>query len=140
MTTTPSTGRERDPRFPKPDRSDFIPNFTKTLENDVIDIGWAEGVVAHGAPFRMECWAQDQLTCLTIFCSSIGIEGMTKEQLANWIEAEGLVRYLKPETYHGASGKRITDPAGNRLWSINLVVGNEEDTLVESLPLQPYSK
>jgi hypothetical protein len=34
-----------------------IPNIEKNPENDVLDIGWAEGNLSDGWPYRMECWA-----------------------------------------------------------------------------------
>ena len=64
-------GGEVSSKFPKVDRSNFTPNFTKSPENDAVDIGWSEGNLSDGRPYRLECWAQDQITNITIFVSRI---------------------------------------------------------------------
>lgn len=35
---------------PKPDRSNYTPNRSKTPENDQLDIGWNEGFMSDGRP------------------------------------------------------------------------------------------
>ena len=125
--------------YPRPDRSDFMPNRVKSDENAAVDLGWAEGVFADGRPWRMECWAEEQLTCLTVFCSSIGLEPASDSGFPELLEAEGLVRYLLPEQYYSAPAKRFTDASGNSMWSINVVVGDDESVFAETLPLRPYS-
>jgi hypothetical protein len=54
------------PRFPIPDRSKQ-PVRAEKDEDGVVDIGWCDGVLSDGRPFRAEMWAQDQVSCLTIF-------------------------------------------------------------------------
>jgi hypothetical protein len=54
-------------RFPRPDRSNLKPNFSKTPENDVLDLGWHEGVLKDGRPYRSEYWCQDQISMLTYY-------------------------------------------------------------------------
>ncbi len=94
--------------YPKPDRSDHSPNFSKTPENDVIDIGWDEGILSDGRRYRVECWAQDQVTSLTYFFSTRGLENMT-------------------------------NAGGSNMWSVNVVVGDDEKTFVSAQrPLRPY--
>ena len=37
------------------------------------------------------------------------------------------------------SGARFADPSGHELWSVNVVIGEDESTLVaHSVPLTPY--
>ena len=60
--------------YAKPDRSNFTPNFRKTPENPDLDIGWAEGSLSDGRPYRLECWAADQITNITVFVSRLGLE------------------------------------------------------------------
>jgi hypothetical protein len=37
------------------------------------------------------------------------------------------------------AGARFTDPSGHELWSVNVVVGDDEDVFVaESVPLTSY--
>lgn len=44
--------------FDTPDRSDLVPNFRPTDENDVVDVGWCNGVLSDGRPYRAEYWEQ----------------------------------------------------------------------------------
>ena len=46
------------PKYPRPDRSAFKPNFHKSQDNPALDIGWAEGTLRDGRPLRAECWAE----------------------------------------------------------------------------------
>jgi hypothetical protein len=68
--------------YAKPDRSKQPYNHRKTADNETLDIGWYEGVLADGRPYRAECWAQDQVTCLTFFFSTQGIEKATDDKVA----------------------------------------------------------
>ena len=51
-------------KYPPIDRSDYRVDRTKD-DFGILDIGWAEGLLAGGRPYRMELWAQDQVTVLT---------------------------------------------------------------------------
>jgi hypothetical protein len=124
-------------KFPKPDRSDFVPNRTKTAENDQIDIGWHEGVLFTGHPYRLEAWAQDQVTSVTVFLSTEGYEKLTSDQLAHLLDAERIV-WWKPGVERSAYAQQITDFAGQSMWSINMVIGDDERTYADSVPLRPY--
>ncbi len=127
------------PTYPKPDRSDFTPNFQKTAENDAIDIGWAEGCLSDGRPFRLECWCQDQVTNLQIFFARHGLEHLDREGIQSFLERENLVQFVSPKRY--ASGKPWRDPKGQDMWSIAVVVGDENETYVSGGPLlSPYPK
>jgi hypothetical protein len=73
-----------------------VRNFSKTPENDVVDIGHAEGTLSDGRPYVAELWAQDQATLLTMFFAREGLSDMTDESGSSLIEREGLAR-LGPE-------------------------------------------
>lgn len=125
--------------FPKPDRSNFTPNFSKTPENDVIDLGWNEGTLSDGRPYRFECWCQDQLTCVTFFVSSVGLEHLDRTGIQKLLEREQLVHFLSDERY--ASARPLVDPSGNPMLSINVVVGDDEETFTSGGPiLIPYNR
>ena len=123
--------------YPVPDRSKHNPNFTKTALNDTIDVGWAEGVFSDGRPFRVECWAQDQVTSLTCFFSAIRLEDFSDEELQHLLEREGVVRFLTEKRF--GCGRIWYDPSGHKLWSVNIVIGDDESKYADSnLPLQSY--
>jgi hypothetical protein len=126
-------------QYPKPDRSDIKPNFSKTPENEAIDIAWQEGVLSDGRPYRAEYWCQDQISMVTFFLSAIGLENATNEDFNRLLETENLNKFKPGRSY--VEARRFTDPSGNALWSINVMVGDDENTYVESgVPLNPYAR
>ncbi len=120
-----------------PDRSNKTPNFVKTPENDALDIGWAEGTFSDGRPYRAESWCQDQVTVLTIFFSTLGLEAATNTELAQLLVREHLLTFTGADRF--VSGVRFRDPSGHELWSVNVVIGDDESIFVEdNVPLTPY--
>jgi hypothetical protein len=115
------------PAFPRPDRSDQHRTFTKTADNDILDIGWCEGRLKDGRPYFAELWAQDQITCVVVFFSRRNLEGLTDETAANILEQEGLVQFKK----RYCSVSPWSDAAGNQMWSVNLVVGDDNETYLK---------
>ena len=66
---------------PVPDRGNQRLNFAKAPGDDTLDIGWAKGTLSDGRPYRAECWCQDQVTMLTIFFSTLGLQAATDADL-----------------------------------------------------------
>jgi hypothetical protein len=127
------------PRYPKPDRSDQKPNFMKSEENDAIDIGWQEGILSDGRPYRAEAWCQDQVTFLTIFLSAIDLENARDADFLVLLENERLVHFKDATGYPYA--RKVKDASGNEVWAITMVVGFDEQTFLEdNIPLRPYSR
>jgi hypothetical protein len=121
--------------FPRPDRSNQHRNFTKTADNDALDIGWCEGQLKDGRPYFAELWAQDQITSVVVFFSRRNLEGLTDETAANILEQEGLVTFKK----RYCSVSPWSDSAGNEMWSVNLVVGDDNETyLADAFGFHPY--
>jgi hypothetical protein len=129
------------PRFPIPDRSKQ-PVRSEKDEDGVIDIGWCDGVLSDGRPFRAEMWAQDHVSCLTFFFSTKGIENLDDDAICcRFVEAEQLVLFKKPDWQRYCAATRYTDDAGNEVWSLNIAIGDDEDTFVKkSIPIFGYSK
>lgn len=127
------------PSYPKPDRSTFEPNFQKTPENDALDIGWAEGVLTDGRPFRMEYWCQDQCSIVTFFFSTVDLDFADQANVQDFLESEGLVRFR--ESAGETTGGRWTDSAGNEMWSWTVLFATDDDTYadVTSIPLNRYA-
>jgi hypothetical protein len=123
--------------YPKPDRSNHHPNRSKTTENDTLDIGWAEGVLSDGRAFRIERWAQDQVTYLQCFFSSVGLEELDRSELQQFLERERFIRFVSGKRF--ASGRLTSDASENSMWEVNVVVGDEDELYAESdVPLKPY--
>lgn len=124
--------------YPKPDRSRFTPNRVKTEANDTLDIGWAEGVMRDGRPWRAEAWCQDQVTFLTFFFSSRGLEQATDADLTALLKAEDLVTFV--DESGAAEGRLTQDDAGQDIWEVVVVVGDDELYVSASPKLRPYPK
>lgn len=124
---------------PKPDRSGYTPNFLKTAGDPSVDIGWNEGVLSDGRPYRVECWAEDGITMLTFFVPAQGLEAYGEAGLEALLVREGLVELERPG--EGFRVMQLTDPSGNRLLSLNVVVGSGDDLYIgRSVPLLPYPR
>ena len=117
------------PKFPAPDRTGQSVKLQK--DNDgCLDLGWCEGVLYDGRPFRAETWVQDQITMVTIFFSAKGIEDVNEAQLSCVMESEGLVAYKEGAHRRKNECHIITDSAGNAMWSVNIPVGGEDEVFV----------
>ena len=124
--------------YPKPDRSSYSPNQVKTDENDQIDIGWNEGTLSDGRPYRIELWAQDQITSVTVFLATKGLEDYSNEQFAELLERERVVWWI-PGAKKSAYAVPTTDSGGNSVWSINVVIGiDDQRARADSVAIRAY--
>ena len=126
-------------RFPTPDRSRLVPNFVKTPDNEMLDIGWAEGVMSDGRAWRMECWAESQATFVNFFFSSVGMEEFGKDQFRGLLSREGRVEFSDSDPYSGSPAP-LTDDSGNPMWCVFVLVGDEELHSSPTPELIPYSR
>ena len=127
------------PKFPVPDRSKQPVRRVKNEEGE-IDIGWCDGVLSDGRAFRAEMWAQDQISVLTIYFSVADFPDMDDTEMKRFVETERLCKFKDGSPQH-CSASKITDDAGNHMWSVNVAVGNDEGTFIsDSVPIYPYSK
>ena len=110
--------------YPKPDRSHYTPRFHKTTDNPHLDIGWAEGQLTDGRPYRMEAWCEEGITAVTFFFAVAGLEQLTSADFPDLLEREELLRYATAR--RSAYAVQVTDPSGNRIWSVNVVIGVED--------------
>lgn len=125
---------------PKPDRSNSPPNLVKTDENQVLDIGWNEGFLTDGRPYRGEYWAQEQVSSVTFFLSTKGMERFTNQQFIELLEREKLLAW-RPGGFKSAYAMPFTDPSGDDMWTVNVVVGDDEQTFADVLiPMRAYER
>jgi len=115
--------------YPRPDRSRYVPHFAKSAEDDTVDIGWTEGTMSDGRPFRAECWAQGQSTCISIMFARAGFEGATKENVGDLLEIEGILRFK--DERRPLDVRPFTDDGGNALLMVNVVVADDDEIYAE---------
>lgn len=93
------------------------------------NIGWDAGLLEGNRPYFMECWAMCGVTMLTYFVSAEGIEGAGTDVLLRMLQDAGLFRILDPANPR-TEVMEFTDDNGRKFFSVNITVGNEEDTYV----------
>ena len=103
---------------------------------DVTEIGWAEGILSDERPYRLECWAENQTTYITIFISALGIETWLSDQVMRYLLTEKL--YSKTENpFYGSA--RTYSFSNHLWWSANFVVGDDDNLYCDSkIPLKSY--
>jgi hypothetical protein len=104
-----------------------------------INIGWNAGLLEKNRPYFVECWAADQSTYITIFVSTKGIENKSPEEMEQWFQDIGYFRY-RGDKHYAAEVRRFGHPDGNEFFSINIVVGEEDEpALIDGAPIKPWS-
>lgn len=125
--------------FQPPDRSDYTPTFSKTDDDEQLDVGWAIGTLSDGRPYRAELWAQDQLTCVTVFLPLAGLETASDAAVIRLLEEERVVWWLSGSKKSAGLGQ-LTDARGQSLLSVNFVVGADgEPARLDTVPFHPYA-
>ncbi len=126
----------RDAWLPMVDHADRL--FPGRSEHGEYNVGWNAGEYEKGRPFFAECWAEDGVTMLTIFVSAQGMEETTAEQLDEHFRRIGFYKAVSED--RGMECLRFKDDAGNEFFSLNLLVGAEDDVFMEGAPILPYSE
>ena len=126
----------RDAWLPLVDHAGSV--FRSRAKYGEVNVGWNAGEYEKGRPFFAECWAEDGLTMLTIFVSALGMEETTAAQLDEHFQRIGFYKALSEA--HEPECIRFTDGAGNEFFSLNLLVGAEDDVFLEGAPMLPYSE
>jgi hypothetical protein len=98
------------------------------------------GRSSDGRAFRAEMRAQDQISMLTLFFSTAGLESLEPDAMKRFVEEECLITFKKNGPTH-CDAALFRDDGGNQFWSVNIVVGNDDDrTFIDnSVPIFPYS-
>jgi len=113
------------------------PNLKRENKNDIFDIGWNEGVLSDGRPYRMEYWEQNEISHLTFIFSTLGLRHISEDFFVDFLKQEELVHFV-PGMYT-VTPSRIIDAAGNEMWSVKIVIGDEDETFVnDNITIQPY--
>ncbi|WP_353268077.1 hypothetical protein [Gemmatimonas sp.] len=125
--------------YPQVDRSDLVPNFDGRAGDDVVDVGWAEGQLTEGRPYRLECWSLAGTTGVTVLMADEGLEASGLLEVNALLEASGVITNLAPQelTLH-----RFVDPSGTSCLSVSYVTANEDDEFFAEAhpPLKPYNR
>jgi len=95
--------------------------------------------LSDGRPYYIECWAEDQLTMLTFFFSTSGIDKYTETMLKELLVEEKYVQFIKKDA--PVSVMHFIDASENELWSVNVCIGTEDEIFANDLiSLRAYEK
>lgn len=120
--------------YPRPYFPNFRPNLVKTEENEALDLGWSEGEFSDGRPYRLDFWCEDQISYLTYYFSTLGLKAQTSQEIRNFLVREGLT-FATDQEY--IEGHRFVDAAGNEMWTVTVVLGDENTTYVKEVCRRP---
>jgi hypothetical protein len=99
-----------------------------------------EGFLTDGRPYRAEYWAHEQVSSMTFFLSTKGMESYSNQQFIELLEREKLLAW-RPGGFKSAYAMPFTDPSGNDMWPVNVVVGDDEQTFaVVLIPMRAYER
>ncbi|NCD08717.1 MAG: hypothetical protein EOL98_04695 [Negativicutes bacterium] len=82
------------------------------------DIGYLEGEFSDERPFRVECWAIDDVKMATIYFSDRNIKKATKEELIKYLEDEKLLRWLQKRK--NLQCRHVKDDVDISMWAVNI--------------------
>lgn len=116
------------PLYPAPNRANHKPNLDLSPDKDYLDVGWSGGVLSDGRPFRVEYWYWEEVSVLTYFMSTKGIENVTDGYFKELLVDEGLLTFVSKDPV--LKSKKIKDGSGNEMWSINVAVGDQDELFV----------
>lgn len=106
---------------PLPVRSPNDLTVRGTVDGSTKKIGFAEGRLRNGHPFRLECAESGRGRYLSIFVSKIGLESITDAEIDRYLREQDIY-----EVYGvAASIGEFIDGAGNVFWRLD--VSLEED-------------
>ncbi len=115
-----------------------MPNFNGRAGNDIVDVGWAEGLLNDGRPYRLECWSLAGTTGVTVLMAEEGLEAGGTLAVNALLEASGVITHIVPQeiTLH-----RFVDPSHASCLSVSYVIANEDDDFFAEAhpPLKPYN-
>ena len=122
--------------LPMLDRKKEVPARNEYGEHN---IGWNAGLLEDNRPYFAECWAMDQITSLTIYVTTKGIEGKTAEEMDRWFQDIGYYSY-RDKDHHTARLDTFKNPDGDEFYIITVTVGvDEEPALIDGAPIYPWS-
>lgn len=114
-----SSGSVLDVPLPKRDPEDVSVQGIRDEESK--KIGYGEGRLANGYPFRLECAVYGQSKVLSVFVGKMGLIGINEEDIDNYLREQDIyeVYGTNPEVY------TYIDKNGNEFWRVDILLESE---------------
>ena len=107
--------------YPKVERE----NIDFSSDSNICNIGYNEGVLKDGRPYRLEVWSSNRIDTCTIFISNKDLEDKSDVDLVKYIANEGLIDIDDDRV----TVNEYTDINDNTFYSINLVLNNKDEEI-----------
>ncbi len=76
---------------------------------------------------------------ITFFFSTVGLENTSKEEMERLLVSEDLIKFKLGR--RSVRVEKIKDASANEMYSVNVMVGDDEETLVEGgRPMNGYPR
>jgi hypothetical protein len=137
----PSSPRPNDAvtRYPRPDRSGYRLNLVAESEGEWLDLGWNEGVLSDGRPFRMEVWTLTGMTGAHFFFSTLDLDDLTSDSCCDLLEREHLVQFSP--TSRRVKLTRGFDTIGQSVWAVMALFGDANGRYANpQIGMLPYAQ
>ncbi|MBI3615189.1 MAG: hypothetical protein HY211_01605 [Candidatus Omnitrophica bacterium] len=108
--------------YPKPDRSNVRPSDDLDGEAD-FDLGYYEGILADGRPFRAEAWWWDGIAGVTYIFSKNGLETAAEDHLFTLLDRSGETRKFPRKSLSHAGLIETKDAQGEPMWNLSFNLG-----------------
>ena len=117
--------------FPKKDEGE------SPYDDPQYNIGWNTGLLDGNRPYFSECWATGGITVLTYLFSADGLENADEGELVGKLTDAGLFRLRDPENPRASAGT-YTEKNGKVFYSVNIVVGVEDEVYLDGGTVYPF--
>jgi hypothetical protein len=108
-------------------------------ETEWLDVGWNEGVLSDGRPFRMEVWKLRGMTAAHYFFSTRDLDDLTSESCCDLLERENLVQFSP--TSRRVKVLRGFDTIGQSIWAAMVLFGDANGRYANpKIEMVPYSQ
>lgn len=106
-----------------------------TSDTEVCNIGFNEGVLNDGRPYRLEEWESFGITNVTLFISITNLEDKSEEYIKKLLEENEILRVIEDDIYI----TDVEDINENTFLSINVPIMDHDKILNECLvSLKPF--
>lgn len=114
--------------IPLPKRSKEDISFDGIEDGETDKVGFTEGRLENGYPYRMECAEYKGSKVISIFVSQVGLMGVTGEDLDAYLRDQEVyeVYDTEPQIY------TYKDQRGNDFWRIDILLEKEGDIFSSS--------
>ncbi len=121
-------GKETILDIPLPERGPEDPSFRGIKDNESKKVGYTEGRLKNGYPYRMECAEYKGAKVISFFVSKKGLAGVTGEDIDKYLRYQDLYEAYnsEPEIY------TYIDKSGRDFWRIDILLELEGDIFSSS--------